>query len=820
MLTTSQLFFSTPPSSFIGCQPCYNRKERDDFYDGMDIMKSDEQAQILGVDPVKAKTKAAKRSLSFSLRVGRELSLIAILGSVVFFYVALFSFNPFDTSLISSNFPPVATTNLAGTLGANLAACSVFFFGITAVFLPLPLLHFCAEILRPTSFSKILLRFSGWALLLVNLSVIFAGYVANISVSKIPLLSGGQLGLSLFSRVKSSAGEVGIVVVAVTLILMGIANISELNLVSALVEKLIAWFKKFIHFFAPLNPCRIARTLFGKAARKEHDAGKIPAVELAPSQEVFEVKEEPPSANLEAQPLIVAEEQMPEIFFEPDPVQNEARESKYRPPSQDIFVSSGLKDECDASQRKHQESTAEQLVKVFSDFGVTGEVIAIQPGPAVTVYEFQATAGTKLSKITSLTEDVALALKVDSIFIHPVSGKNAVGVQIPNAKRDVVYFGDIVKSSAFKSLNSALAFVVGKTLKGDPFCADLATMPHLLTAGQTGSGKSVAINSLICSIIMKSAPEEVKMILVDPKILELKIYEGIPHLLMPVITEPKRASVALKWATQEMDRRYRLMELAQVRHIQGFNSFWASAGSTRMEEIRRQMNDGKIGPLPYVVIVIDELADLMLTASKDVESSIQRLAQKARACGIHLVLATQRPSVDVITGVIKANLPSRIAFKVFSRADSRTILDSMGADKLLGKGDMLYLKPGSSRLERLQGAFLEDAEVIKVVESLKENYPPQYDEGAMAWIDKEVVSEMKSSDDSSKVMENMDEDEPHWDEACRLAEKHGAISASFLQRQLKIGYNRAARVVETMEQKGLVGPADGSKPRRWLGGVL
>jgi S-DNA-T family DNA segregation ATPase FtsK/SpoIIIE len=262
------------------------------------------------------------------------------------------------------------------------------------------------------------------------------------------------------------------------------------------------------------------------------------------------------------------------------------------------------------------------------------------------------------------------------------------------------------------------------------------------------------------------------------------------------------------------------MELAQVRHIQGFNSFWASAGSTRMEEIRRQMNDGKIGPLPYVVIVIDELADLMLTASKDVESSIQRLAQKARACGIHLVLATQRPSVDVITGVIKANLPSRIAFKVFSRADSRTILDSMGADKLLGKGDMLYLKPGSSRLERLQGAFLEDAEVIKVVESLKENYPPQYDEGAMAWIDKEVVSEMKSSDDSSKVMENMDEDEPHWDEACRLAEKHGAISASFLQRQLKIGYNRAARVVETMEQKGLVGPADGSKPRRWLGGVL
>ncbi|RYZ57086.1 MAG: hypothetical protein EOP07_10865, partial [Proteobacteria bacterium] len=465
--------------------------------------------------------------------------------------------------------------------------------------------------------------------------------------------------------------------------------------------------------------------------------------------------------------------------------------------------------------RREFEQTSIALVKAFAEFGVGGEVIAIQPGPVVTVYEFQPDAGTKLSKVTGLLDDIALALKVDSIFIHPVSGKRALGVQVPNTRRETVFLGDILQTGAFQNVNSPLNFVLGKGLTGEPICCDLASMPHLLTAGQTGSGKSVAINSLLCSLILKASPDQVKMILVDPKILELKIYEGIPHLLMPVITEPMKASLALKWACFEMDRRYQLMESAMVRHISGFNQYWDNSTAEQKAEMRERYGDSVQGKLPYIVIVIDELADLMLTASKDVENSIQRLAQKARASGIHLVLATQRPSVDVITGVIKANLPCRIAFKVFSRTDSRTILDSMGAERLLGKGDMLFLRPGSSKLERIQGAFLSDEEVVGMVDQLKKSSMPHYDETAMEWINEEFQKQSGNSFDMGE--ENAGSADPKWNDAINIAQRQGAISASYLQRMLKIGYNRAARIVESMEAQGLVAKADGSKPRAWIG---
>ena len=498
-------------------------------------------------------------------------------------------------------------------------------------------------------------------------------------------------------------------------------------------------------------------------------------------------------------------EEVPDVPDEP------AKE--YAPPPAGIFKTSPAMGPLDERRKQEYEATAAGLEKIFDDFSIKGKVVAIQPGPVVTVYEYQASAGTRLSRINALIDDIALALKVDSVFIHPVSGKNAVGVQVPNQDREVVLFGDLVGSPEFRNATSPLTFVLGKNLRGEAVCEDLASMPHLLTAGQTGSGKSVAINALLCSIIMKAPPERVRMILVDPKVLELKIYEGIPHLLMPVITEPTRAGLALKWACHEMDRRYRLMEQARVRNIGAFNDFWHRASPAERDAL-----DGgpeqKPGPLPQIVLVIDELADLMLTAPKDVEASIQRLAQKARASGIHLVLATQRPSVDVITGVIKANLPSRIAFKVFSRGDSRTILDSMGADKLLGKGDMLCLKPGASRLERVQGAFLSDQEVVDLVEAVRlDQSGGSWDEEAIAWIEEEAG---RGKDDAPAGATGEDDD-PRWDEALTIAQRNGAISASFLQRQLKIGYNRAARMVESMENQGLVSGADGSKPRKWLG---
>lgn len=358
---------------------------------------------------------------------------------------------------------------------------------------------------------------------------------------------------------------------------------------------------------------------------------------------------------------------------------------------------------------------------------------------------------------------------------------------------------------------------MGKTISGQPYTADLTTMPHLLAAGATGTGKSVGINSLLCSIIMKSSPEDVRMILVDPKMLELSVYDGIPHLLMPVITEPDRASSALKWAATEMERRYKIMQHAQVRNIAGFNAFWEGAGDSRKETIRGLMNDPQISRLPYILLVIDELADLMLTAPKDVESSIQRLAQKARASGIHMVLATQRPSVDVITGVIKANLPCRLSFQVVSKHDSRTILDQMGAEKLLGRGDVLLQRPGVGRLERLQGALVSDEEVLALVAATKKNYNMSYDERAMGWIDEEVTKN-SGADDGEDGSGGLANNDPKWDEALNIGRTHGVVSASFLQRHLQIGYNRAARMVEGMESKGLVAKADGSKPRKWLGG--
>jgi S-DNA-T family DNA segregation ATPase FtsK/SpoIIIE len=386
---------------------------------------------------------------------------------------------------------------------------------------------------------------------------------------------------------------------------------------------------------------------------------------------------------------------------------------------------------------------------------------------------------------------------------------------VPNTRRDTVYLGDIINSDSFQGSPSPLVFAMGKSLSGQPVCADLTSMPHLLMAGATGAGKSVAINSLICSVVMKSSPADVRMILVDPKMLELSVYEGIPHLLMPVITEPDRASHALKWAAAEMERRYKLMQFASVRNIAGFNQFLSQANPARLEELRIASGGSTIERLPYILLVIDELADLMLTAPKDVESSIQRLAQKARASGIHMVLATQRPSVDIITGVIKANLPCRLSFQVVSKHDSRTILDQVGAEKLLGRGDMLFQRPGSGRLERIQGALVGDEEVLGLVATLKASGTVAYDDSIMNWIDEELQRERAGEHDGAHGFDS--EEDPKYSEAMQIAQSHGVVSASFLQRHLKIGYNRAARIVEHMERCGLVAKADGAKPRRWLG---
>ncbi len=759
----------------------------------------------------------------------QELVFLGIFASSVFLYLSLVSFSPFDPSPYNYSFPPRLAKNLCGALGANLAGFLIYQLGALAGFLPIPCLWMSFQNIR--GHADAFRKTNIFAAFLFTLCLMMAGHhwAPELSFETIHYLPAGALGYYLHESLQGMVGIAGFYVLMATGVLFTLLMVRREPVLKPMYLRTHELIKKLR--FRKANKAEKAETVHVIPTLPVNHPpilGKEPTPDACPFSSLLPKSAAKPEAPI--MPSHISPNPPPsdgplfehlggeDLSMQGDFEQADliGPDAAYQAPSATMFRVSPNQSEMSEEQKREFEQTAESLVKSFSEFGIGGEVIAIQPGPVVTVYEFQPHAGTKLAKVTGLVDDIALALKVDSIFIHPVSGKRALGVQVPNKKRETVFLGDLVQNNVFKDMASPLTFALGKALNGEPVCCDLASMPHLLTAGQTGAGKSVAINALLCSLILKSSPEQVRLILVDPKILELKIYEGIPHLLMPVITEPLKASLALKWACQEMDRRYQLMETASVRHISGFNQFWDNASQATRESLKDRFLNSDIGKLPYIVIVIDELADLMLTASKDVENSIQRLAQKARASGIHLVLATQRPSVDVITGVIKANLPCRIAFKVFSRIDSRTILDSMGAERLLGKGDMLFLRPGSTKLERIQGAFLADEEVLAMVGDIKKTSTVDYDASAMEWIDEEY--QRQASPQSESGADSPGQADPKWNEAIGIAQRQGAISASYLQRMLKIGYNRAARMVEAMEAQGLVAKADGSKPRAWIGG--
>lgn len=446
---------------------------------------------------------------------------------------------------------------------------------------------------------------------------------------------------------------------------------------------------------------------------------------------------------------------------------------------------------------------ATQLGEKCQEFNVTGKIEHICPGPVVTTYEFKPSAGVKYSRITGLVDDLCLALKAESIRIDRLPGKAHVGIEVPNATRETIYLREVIESRAFQESSSKLTLALGKTIDGLNYVADLAKMPHLLIAGATGTGKSVCLNSLVVSILYKASPDEVKFIMVDPKRLELGLYADIPHLATPIITEPKRAANALKWAVRQMEERYKTLARYGVRNLEGYNA-----------EIKRRMDAGELDennkaykPLPLLVILIDELADLMMVSGHEVEEAITRLAQMARAVGIHLILATQRPSVDVITGLIKANFPSRISFRVSSKVDSRTILDANGSEGLLGRGDMLFLPPGTSRLVRVHGAYLDETEVNKIVDHIKAQSAPVYDETI-------TQSDEEANDDGTGISSEHDE---LFDQALRICTEMKRASTSVLQRRLRIGYGRAAAILDVMEREGLIGPTDGARPRLVLG---
>jgi S-DNA-T family DNA segregation ATPase FtsK/SpoIIIE len=543
---------------------------------------------------------------------------------------------------------------------------------------------------------------------------------------------------------------------------------------------------------------------------ESEEGGDIKIVESAAMKRTRELSPDAIEAMTAAQIALPVEEEKPFVLPSLSMLD-------YRPP------------ETTSYDRELLKRNAQILETKLLDYKVKGKVVEIHPGPVITMYEFMPAPGVKVSAIANLANDLAMALSAISIrIVAPIPGKNVVGIEIPNAARETVWLKEILSDTSYSRAKSKLTLALGKDIVGNPTCMDLAKAPHLLVAGATGAGKSVAINSFVVSLLFKAEPSDVRVIMVDPKMLELSIYEGIPHLLLPVVTDPKQAATALKWAVKEMERRYKLLADMGVRNLAGYNQKVAQLledptqrppERLRLARLKREAKgeadpkgsildgDGKpIERLPSIVVIIDELADLMMVASKEVEHCIARLAQMARAAGIHLILATQRPSVDVITGLIKANFPTRISFRVASQIDSRTILDQKGAEALLGMGDMLFLPPGSA-LQRVHGCYVSEEEVHAVVAHLKQQGSPEYDMGIL------VSEDDEDSSSSSSAVADADGDDL-YNQAVRIAVEARYISTSYLQRKLKIGYNRSARIIEQMEENGIIGPSDGtSRPR-------
>jgi S-DNA-T family DNA segregation ATPase FtsK/SpoIIIE len=501
----------------------------------------------------------------------------------------------------------------------------------------------------------------------------------------------------------------------------------------------------------------------------------------------------------------------------PDPEVTQRADTSHKPKTTMPRIAGGYKlpsssllhrsDEAQAVDEDELKLLAQVLTEKYAEFEVHGQVTQINPGPVVTTFEFKPEAGIKYSRITNLTDDLCLALKAESILIERMAGKSTVGIQVPNREREIIWLRENIESQEFMGSKSKLTLAMGKDINGRIVTADLAGMPHLLIAGSTGTGKSVAINAMIMSLLYKATPDQVRLVLVDPKRLELGVYEGVPHLYTPIITEPKLAAVALRNAVREMERRLKLLAEKGVRNIDQYNKLFDDDGTPSLFG-----EDSEDQPLPYIIIIIDELADLMMLDQGNVEESVTRLAQMARAVGIHLVLATQRPSVDVITGLIKANFPARVSFRVATKVDSRTILDANGAEALLGKGDLLYLPAGSARVHRLHAPFVTEKEIAAVVEFWRAQGTAEYQEHFL-----QTPAEEREAGEPGEIGEGGEaEHDPLYEDAVRLVIEFGKASTSLLQRRLRIGYGRAAHLIDLMEQDGIVGAADGPKPREVL----
>lgn len=725
----------------------------------------------------------------------REAVWLSLLAVGLYFTVILFTYYPNDPSWShSASADGAAIHNAGGAVGAWISDILLYLFGFSAwwwvalAFYGIWLSYHRLDVVNVEKQPWLLFNLVGFGLLILASATLEAGHVIPLHVD-LPLASGGMLGLEIDGLLRMMFGYTGSTMMLLLLLAVGFSLFTGWSWI-LITERLgggLEWLYATTYNkwqdFQDRKAGKVAEQI-----RTEYVVKERKRIEERPPVQI-----ETPAVEIVKSERVQKERQVPLFDTLPDS------------PLPPLHLLDEPKNEVELQSVESLEFTSRLIERKLMDFGIEVKVLTALPGPVITRYELEPAPGVKGSQVTNLSRDLARALSVVSIrVVETIPGKSCMGLEIPNPKRQIVYLSEIMGSQVYADVHSPLAIAMGKDIAGKPVVADLAKMPHVLVAGTTGSGKSVAINAMILSLVYKAEASKVRMILIDPKMLELSVYEGIPHLLAPVITDMRQAANALNWGVAEMERRYKLMSALGVRNLAGYNQKVKEAikeGTPLTHPFTLTPdNPEPLDELPLIVIVIDELADLMMVVGKKVEEPIARLAQKARACGIHLVVATQRPSVDVITGLIKANIPTRVAFQVSSKIDSRTILDQMGAETLLGQGDMLYQPPGTSTPQRIHGAFVSDAEVHRVVENLKARGEPNYIEGILTG----GSEEGGESGEMGEIGGGGGESDPLYDEAVAIVLKTRRASISSVQRQLRIGYNRAARLIEEMEKAGLV----------------
>jgi len=765
---------------------------------------------------------------SASSRRVSEFTGVALFAIMIIWLIALVSYSPTDPTWFFNNVTGTDAANFAGRIGAFVAELSFQLIGYSAYLIPAALgmigwqAFWCRKV--DAAYTKLV----GGGLLFLASAALLALAFSVIDAGPRPFGAGGVVGEALASTLTAYLARTGAAILLLTVMALSVILATQFSFGRAseaaagvvrerstgvwarfqsrreerrrekerrqIVDKHV---KQAGRDRAPEIATKAAdAAALLKAARlttrsQANDADEDDSDGLAPSPAARGLRPPAIKRSLPTTPSLPLENR------EPAKSPLERRKGDYVMPP--LTLLDGVKASQKIDERELMEA-ARLLEEKCREFSVEGTVVQIHPGPVVTTYEFKPDAGVKYNRITSLAEDLCLAMRAESILIDRIPGKSTVGIQIPNATREPISLRELLESDAYTRSASRLTMAMGKTINGDPMMTDLGAMPHLLIAGSTGAGKSVSVNAMLTSILYRATPDEVRFIMIDPKRLELGMYEDIPHLMTPVVVDPKQAANALRWAVREMEERYKTLAKQGVRNIDQYNRN-IKAMLAELKESQKHQAEQEVGeplkPLPYIVVIIDELADLMMVASKEVEESIARLAQMARAVGIHLILATQRPSVDVITGLIKANLPARIAFRVASKIDSRTILDGNGAEQLLGKGDMLYLAPASSRMVRVHGPYISEQETARLCSFLRKQGKPVYDTSITA--DEKSATHMEFEKDDL------------YDEAARIVVSSGQASISYLQRRLRIGFSRAARLVDMMEMDGVVSPATNGK---------